>query len=85
MARKDSKTALDPKTVTAVIPLIPLGVIPLGAVGESACPTFTLRADQPGHLRALIGVVQELGPGHPDLQANLGLIREFEIFAEAGK
>jgi hypothetical protein len=51
------------------------------AGSEEVVPTFTLRADQRGHLRALIAAAGELGEA--DMRDALGVIREFELYEEA--
>jgi len=51
--------------------------VPVAA--SETCPTFTLRADQPGHLRALIAALEEL----PEGGAYLPVIRDFELWEEA--
>ena len=49
-------------------------------VGVPEGPTFTLRAGQRGHLRALMGVIDEI-PEEERPQARL-LLREFELWEE---
>ena len=52
-----------------------------GGDKPEACPTFTLRADQRGHLRALMAAMQEMPEG--DLREALETLREFELYEEA--
>ena len=51
------------------------------AAPAKACPTFTLRADRPGHLRALMAAGQAFALLHhrDDAQSALHLVREFEM------
>jgi hypothetical protein len=44
-------------------------------------PRFLLRADKPGHLRALIAAAAVLGPLVPEIER---AVRDFELY-EAGK
>lgn len=44
------------------------------------CPVFVLRADRPGHLRALMCALQELPSEMAD---GLRALREFELWMEA--
>jgi hypothetical protein len=52
-----------------------------GEETAAACPSFTLSADRPGHLRALI--LAEWGLTLADAQKVKRLIREFELWMEA--
>ena len=45
------------------------------------CPTFVLRADKPGHLRALMGAMPAL-PAE-DQRTATKMLREFEFWEEA--
>lgn len=46
-------------------------------------PSFTLRADKRGHLRALMAAMQELPDG--ELREAMATLREFELFEEAAR
>ncbi len=48
--------------------------------GERGVPTFTLRADRPGHIRALMAAAGELREG--DQVDALRTLREFELHEE---
>jgi hypothetical protein len=54
-----------------------------GGIGQypGTVPVFVLRADEPGHLRALMAAAQEL----PDAGQALTTLREFELYLEAQK
>jgi hypothetical protein len=51
-----------------------------GGTPADECPTFLLRADQKGHLRALMAALQEL-PEHEAAQG-LRTLREFDLWEE---
>lgn len=65
----------------------PVGGTPLAVpAAETAgkpetCPTFTLRADRPGHLRALLAGYMEM-EAREDVDTAVRAIREFELWEE---
>jgi hypothetical protein len=50
--------------------------------GHEACPTFTLYADSPGYLRALIAAAPELPPLSEDRRAAFEAVRAFDLWEE---
>ena len=55
------------------------GEIPAAPVRQAeACPTFVLRADRPGHVRALRAAIEELGA--PDSIEARKALEEFKRF-----
>jgi hypothetical protein len=51
-----------------------------GETGKDACPTFTLRADGPGHLRALMAAFREMPES--EQKAAAVTLRAFEMWEE---
>jgi len=84
--KAESAGVLAPQAESEVIPqaegaALPAPQLESQEAPQADVPTFALRADKPGHLRALVALICEL-PWDERREAE-GILRQFELYEEA--